>query len=160
MKNRKISIIVGDRHSGKTTRLLKYIDELNGKAVSVAGIVAIGSFKDGIRDSFLIKDITTNTEKVFMTRENCTNCDKIGGFYINNEAYKWGVNVLHKAINSSANTIVIDEVGQLELNGNGWYTSLLKLLKTDKNIVITVRDKFLDEIVSKFKLNEETIEKL
>ncbi len=150
MKNRKVTIITGDRHSGKTTRLLKYIETLKNNGVSVAGIVAVGTFKNNVRDSFLLKDISTNIEKPFMSRIECDNCDKIGRFYINNETYKWGLIVVEGAIKSNVNTIVIDEVGMLELNEKGWHTVLKEALKTDKNIIITVRDKFVDDIILKY----------
>ena len=150
MKNKKLTIISGDRHSGKTTRLLNYIEELKEKAVLVAGIVSIGTFKNDVRDSFILKDISTDIEKFFMSRNKCDNCEKIGRFYINNETYNWGEDVINNAINSNVETIVIDEIGALELNGKGWDSVLIKVLETDKNIIITVRNKFVDDIVLKY----------
>ena len=150
MKNKKVTIITGDRQSGKTTRLLKHIETLKNSCVSVAGIIAIGTFKNDIRNSFSLKDISTNTEKAFMSTSECNNCEKIGRFYINNETYKWGVMVLENAIKSDVNTIVIDEIGMLELNEKGWYSVLVKALNTNKNIVITVRNKFADDVAVKF----------
>ena len=153
MKNKKVTIITGDRYSGKTTRLLNYIETLKNSGVSVAGIVAIGTFKNNDRDSFLLKDISTNIEKPFMSRTECDNCDKIGRFYIDNETYKWGLEILEKAIKSNVNTIVIDEIGMLELNEKGWYSVLKKALNSDKKIVITVRDKFVDDVTFKFGIS-------
>ena len=150
MKNKKVTIITGDRHSGKTTRLLNHIEALKNSGVSVAGIIATGTFKDDVRDSFLLKDVSTNIEKAFMSTSECNNCDKVGRFYINNETYKWGVMVLENAIKSDVNTIVIDEIGMLELNEKGWCSVLVKALNTNKNIVITVRDKFADDVAVKF----------
>ena len=153
MKNKKVTIITGDRHSGKTTRLLNHIETLKDSGVTVAGIVSIGTIKNNVRDSFSLKDISTNTEKAFMSRNKYDNCEKIGRFYINNETYQWGLTVLEKAIISDVSTIVIDEIGMLELNEKGWYSVLIMALKSNKNIVITVRDKFIDEVVLKFGIN-------
>ena len=153
MKNKKVTIITGARHSGKTTRLLNYIETLKSKGVSVAGIVAVGTFKNNERDSFLLKDISTNIEKPFMSRTECDNCDKIGRFYIDNETYKWGLEILEKAIKSNINTIVIDEIGALELNEKGWYLVLVEALNAKKDIVITVRDKFIDDVAFKFGIS-------
>lgn len=150
MKNKKVTIITGDKHSGKTNRLLHLIEEQQNSGFSIGGLVAIGNFKNGIRHSFYLKDINTNTKKQLMSREYCGNCEKIGSFYIDNKVYKWGVSIIEKLLVSSIDTIVIDEIGILELEERGWYSVFKKLLKTKKNIVITVRDKFVDRVVGKF----------
>ncbi len=153
----KVKIITGKRHSGKTTFLLNHIKELRNSNITVAGIVAIGTFKNDIRNSFMIKDISTELEKLFMTRTQLPNAEQIGRFYINNTTYHWGLEILEKSICSDIKTIVIDEIGILELKRKGWHSPLLQALQTDKNIIITIRNKFINDIVQFFNIDNYEI---
>jgi len=47
---------------------------------------------------------------------------------------------------------VIDEIGPLELNNEGWAKQLKLLLNTDKEIFITVRTALVQRVISFFDL--------
>jgi len=54
--------------------------------------------------------------------------------------------------------VIIDEVGLLELQGRGWHDSISELLeKSSNHILITVRDKFVDEVKKKWNLSDAII---
>ena len=152
-----IKIITGAKQSGKTTFLLNYIEQLKSNKISVAGIIAIGTFKNNIRDSFSIKDISTNEKKLFLSRKYLSESEKIGRFYIDINTYHWGMKILEKAILSDSKYLIIDEIGALELTKKGWYFALSRALKSNKNIVITVRDKFIDDIIDFFNIENYKI---
>jgi nucleoside-triphosphatase THEP1 len=54
--------------------------------------------------------------------------------------------------------VIIDEVGLLELQGRGWHDSISELLdKSSNHILLTVRDKYVDEVINKWNLTEAII---
>jgi len=150
----KITIISGEKHSGKTTKLLEIISDFKLKNISCAGIIAIGTFKNNQRYSFDIVDIRTQEKIEFMTVEPSIGSDKIGRFYINKNALEFGNIVLEKAISSNAEYIIIDEIGPLELDEKGWASIFNKIIETNKNIIISLRKELLNDILKKFKISE------
>ena len=146
----KITIISGKKHSGKTTKLLTYISELQAKGMVCAGIVAVGYFKDDKRCSFDLVDILGNRKQELMTTTPSLKFKKIGRFHINPDGEKFGRSVLESETTINADVIIIDEIGALELEGKGWAKYLKQFIKLDKNIVITVREQFIDDVCNVF----------
>lgn len=149
-----ITIICGNKHSGKTTMLQNLILDLQSEGKTCSGIIAIGTFKNNQRYSFDIVDISTQKKIEFMSINKSLGKEKIGKFYINPLGFEFGIETLEKAIKSASEIITIDEIGQLELNNKGWSAILKKILKTDKKIIFTVRKTKLQEIIKKFKITE------
>lgn len=148
----KITIISGEKQSGKTTYLVNFLKTKNADRQIYEGFVAIGTFKDGIRNSFSLMDISTNEKMRFMHTEPIQNANQQGKFYINPEGIVFGENILRKAFSSDCKGVVIDEIGPLELNNEGWARQFKLLLNTDKEIVITVRTSLIQRVVSFFEL--------
>ena len=54
---------------------------------------------------------------------------------------------------SETDIVVIDEVGRLELRGQGWHDSVTDLLgKSGHNIIMTVRREFVEKVRNKWNL--------
>jgi len=150
----KITIISGEKHSGKTTKLLEIINELKSKNKTCAGIVAIGILKNNNRHSFNIQDITTQKNMLLMSVDENPKLKKIGRFYINPLGFKFGEQVLTKAINSNTDYIIIDEIGTLEINEDGWFYILKNILKTEQKIIFTVQNKLINQLIKKFNVSK------
>jgi nucleoside-triphosphatase THEP1 len=150
----KLTIITGKKHSGKTTKLLEIISELKLEGRICAGLIAKGTFVENKRNSFTLLDIESNKTCEFMSTVKNDEFQKIGKFYINPKGISFGNMVLNSSINSFAEYIVIDEIGPLELEGNGWSENLERLLKTNKKLIIVVRQGFVETICKKFEIKE------
>ena len=149
----KVTIISGKKHSGKTTKLLSYISELQSKNLICAGIVAVGRYKDDKRCSFELIDILGNKKHEFLTTTPSLKFKKIGRFHIIPDGEKFGRNVLENETTLNADVIIIDEIGPMELDGKGWAKYLKQFLKLDINLVITVREELLEEVCKEFGIN-------
>lgn len=150
----KITIICGEKQSGKTTYLINLIKAKKTAGFNYEGFVAMGTFKDESRNSFRLIDILTNEEMLFMSTQPILNADQLGKFYINPEGIVFGETLLDKATKSDCKGVVIDEIGPLELSNKGWANQLKQLLKTDKKIIITVRTSLLNSVLQYFKLTD------
>jgi len=89
----KITIISGEKQSGKTTYLINFLNIKKAYGNNYQGFVAIGTFKDGIRNSFSLMDISTNKKMLFMNTKPILNAPKQGKFYINPEGIAFVVSI-------------------------------------------------------------------
>ena len=103
----------------------------------------------------------TDTEN---TKEPLTT---VGRFHFYTSAFEKANSILMKALTENPDWLVIDESGKLELEGKGFYTSIIKSLefykqdKTPGNLLITVRENLCAETISFFKIiNYRIINKL
>ena len=152
--DKRISIITGSKHSGKTTELLKIIEKMQLSKKKVAGIISRGTFKNNKRHSFFVQDIESKNEQLLMSIEPVNKSSKIGKFYINNDAFDWGKSILKEAILSNADVIVIDEIGRLEIDDQGWADIIPVILKSEKEIFFIVREEWLRTFINKYNIKE------
>jgi nucleoside-triphosphatase THEP1 len=137
-------------HSGKTTALLRWCDlQKNIYGILMPDI-------NGSRKFFDI-----NTKEIFnaecVDAENANDLlTSIGRFNFYTVAFEKANSILINALNQNPHWLVIDEAGKLELDGKGFYKSIVKAVdiytdkKTQGNLLITVRDSLCKEVISFF----------
>ena len=91
---RSVFIITGETGSGKTTFLLKLIEELRGKALSIAGFAALSVPEDGPSGSFSILDLVSGKILPLASRRFTEGWEQSGKFYFNPEGILMGKNIL------------------------------------------------------------------
>lgn len=144
-------------HSGKTTQLLQWCN----KQKTVAGVLMPDI--DGSR-----KILDLETKGVFdiqctdatNTKEALTS---VGRFHFYSAAFEKGNLIITGALAKNPRWLIIDEAGKLELEGKGFYGSIVKAVeffqgrKATGNLLITVREGLCDEIVSFFKIKNASV---
>lgn len=139
-------------HSGKTTELLKWCNQQK----NIAGILM-----PDINGSRKILDI--GTTEIFdiecmdaiNTKEPLTS---VGRFHFYTTAFEKANASVLTALNQRPGWLVIDEAGKLELEGKGFYESIVKAVdvysddKISGNLLITVRESLCNEVISFFKI--------
>ena len=146
----KLTIISGNKQSGKTSYLINLLHQLNSEGIICAGFIAEGTFKNNQRNSFKLIDLSTKDEILLMDTDPDTGSENIGRFYINEEGIKFGKNILNTALNSNCTKIFIDEIGPLELENKGWSDPFRLLLNSEKELIISVRRKLLEKVITHF----------
>jgi nucleoside-triphosphatase THEP1 len=139
-------------HSGKTTELQRWCELQK----NIAGILMPDI--DGSR-----KILDLHTKNFFdiecmdamNTKELLTS---VGRFHFYTAAFTKANTIVLAALNQSPGWLVIDEAGKLELEGKGFYESLVKAVdvysddKISGNLLITVRESLCNEVISFFKI--------
>lgn len=139
-------------HSGKTTELLQWCRQQK----NISGILM-----PDINGSRKILDL--QTKNIFdiectdaaNTKELLTS---VGRFHFYTAAFDKGNSIMLTALNQKPDWLVIDEAGKLELDGKGFYDSIVKAVdvyNNDKiagNLLITVRESLCNEVISFFKI--------
>ncbi len=139
-------------HSGKTTELLQWCYQQK----NISGI--------------LMPDIT-GRRKIFdvQTKEvfdiECTDqantterLTVVGRFYFYTATFEKANTILVNALTQNPDWLVIDEAGKLELEGRGFYHSIIKAVslynsnRKSGNLLIAVRESLCNEVISFFKI--------
>lgn len=160
MVKNKVIIITGNKGEGKTTKLQRIVKLIKKEKISMTGFLAYADLKDGDRNGYTLVDIVSSKSIILCSNEPCSTYEKIGRFYFNPLAIKFGQKLLNT--NPVEKTlIVIDEVGPFELQNKIWYDSLVYQLGIPKNVILLiVRTKLVDEIIRKFEITNAKIYKL
>lgn len=144
--NKNILILFGPSGSGKTTKAMELAQKICQKGYLVGGIVAPGIFFENKRFSFDIVDLM-NQQRCFLARRDMASSINIGPFGFSHEGFSFGDSAIQKAISHKADLIIIDEIGPLELQNQGWAKSLRLACQSEvATILITSRPGTMEAI--------------
>ncbi len=105
-----------------------------------------------------IVNIETGDREDFLRQAGDDPEERIGRFSISRKGLEEGNRILSSMAGIDNYLVIIDEVGLLEINGKGWSGSIGKLLENSSaNILMTVRDIYVDEVIKKWDLKEAVV---
>jgi nucleoside-triphosphatase THEP1 len=151
----KIYIHTGEKQSGKSTALWDWAMD----KPDIKGFVTM-DHKDGIRyiTDFYNKVTTPYASKIF--EESAIS---IGRWYIKKGGLEVGINIISNYDIKSHDILVIDEIGSLEMKGEGYTKAMIGLMKRLKDadcemiMIIVVRNTLVEEVIAYFDLENVTI---
>ena len=145
-------ILSGSVHSGKTTRLIKWLKDKN----NVQGIIS--PIIDGKRYLVNIQSEEKRNLEI-NSGSSQKNVIIIGNYIFDQSVFDWACKIILDAIKTNPDWLIIDEVGPLELQGDGLAKAVIKvfsgkdyLLKT--NVVFVVRESLLNDFLNHYNLSE------
>jgi nucleoside-triphosphatase THEP1 len=150
LANSRIYILTGEKHSGKTTRLLNAIQNRD----NVYGILTPDI--DGQR---FFMDIRTKELFPMEAQADEPNALVIGKYRFNEQAFQKAIAILEEESKRGKGWLIIDEVGPLELKKSGFYNVILKLLRqhNEMKIVAVIRNGLVEELTQLFGITNYTI---
>lgn len=165
MVSRRDNLILwtGRKHSGKTTAAGRLARQVRSKGFSVAGLLAPAVYKDGRLVGFGAVDlrrekrVTLASQKVNggKTGRLGPAADKKGGWrplVFTKAGAKLGKAALSLSAARSAELVIVDEFGPLELAGEGWRKNVDQLLaSTDALVVLVVREELAEQVQELYK---------
>ncbi len=150
---RKVYIVTGDIGAGKTAWLVRLTGLLKEKGVRVGGILALRLMEEGRTTGYDITDIMTGSRTPFL-RHTGDAMMGVERFTVDEAGYKAGLKALDPVSNCFSEVIIIDEVGPLELRGQGWHGRASELLiESGAVIVLAVRKGLIQEVTDKYGLS-------
>lgn len=138
-------IICGEKGEGKTTKLLSLYKK------GVKGVISLHE-----EDEYFAFNLETKEKTLLLTKKPIFP-SSWRSWYINDE--------LFSSISSSLSTldtgvVFIDEVGMMEVEKRGFYSLIKALENKDIELTITVRNEFLNYVLSTFSFSSFSIIKL
>lgn len=147
-----IFILTGPIGSGKTTMLEKWI---KGRS-DVSGILM--PVLDGIRHIYSIHSGKLVPVEI-RGDESPEEIVRIGKFNFSKKIFNWGIDEILKGLRES-NTIIVDEIGPLELTGEGFFPALNKVLdkfaekEEKKKLILVIREGLVEKVINYFQISE------
>ncbi len=136
---------VGDKHSGKTTAALKLSRRLQEQGFTVGGILAPSVYDDSGLLGFDIIDILGNIRLSLSIRDKKAK-NRVPYQYSHN-GMKLGHSALEPARNRSADLVIVDEYGPMELSDDGWRPDVDRMLMANNiPILMVVRWSVVNEV--------------
>jgi nucleoside-triphosphatase THEP1 len=143
----KLILWTGTKQSGKTTAVSRLIDHAVAEGFSVAGLLSLAQYDNGTLVGFDVQDISTHNRTPLARRGPQTPHNTNSAFTF----IKRGLELGHLTLNSpdthSAQLIIIDEFGPLEIENHGWRKSVDTLLASAEGLLLlVVREKLLEKV--------------
>lgn len=143
----RVVILSGDTGSGKTTAAGAVVDLLRARGIRVGGFLAVGLLADGRRTGFDLRNAATG-ETWPLCRESAepSGTTRWNRFSFSDETLARGRDIFEEAPDT-ADVIVVDEIGGLELSGGGWAPSLDALAREFRGtLLVVVRRSLVPEV--------------
>lgn len=149
MSNHKIIILTGPIHSGKTSALTAYIKKFE----QVEGVLC-----PDIENTRHVHFLNTSIQKKIQIDENFEKKITIGKYHFDADVMTEISSYLESINIETADLIVVDEIGKLELKDEGFEPGLSALIKNFKTstsntkLLVVVRDYLVEEVMDKYDL--------
>jgi len=153
--SRRIFIITGSVGQGKTSTLRKVIEELSANSITVGGIYSLRIMDGTDVNGYDVVHVISQERAVFLRRSEDNGFMKIGRFSVYPEGLAFGMRALLPTTNENCELVVIDEIGKLELDNQGWAEGFEALLRTARcHLILVVRENLKKEIMQKWNIRE------
>ena len=152
-----IIIFSRPRNSGKTTELISWCNNHE----NCYGILMPDV--DGFRKMYNIQSKTIFDAEHDDTIPCYETLVSIGNFHFYKSSFDVACKIIDKAINQQSKYVLIDEVGKLELNHQGFYDSVNQAVQSvadnsfSGTLILTVRDILIEKVLNCFMIKHYTI---
>lgn len=131
-----IFILTGAVGSGKTTFLRSLAEELGSAGVSMDGFLSLRVMEGKETAGYDLFDIQKRRSSPFLRRMGCGDGQKVGAFCLLPEGLAQAENIILRS--RTSDLLVVDEIGQLELEGKGLWPALKEALFDEQRSALLV----------------------
>jgi nucleoside-triphosphatase THEP1 len=142
-----ITIFSGPIHSGKTSRLLQWA----GRQPDVAGIAT--PVREGLKVLYDLAEKKYHPLQIDAASHSTVVCITIGKYLFSQAAFLTGRQILEQAAQQNQGWLIIDEIGPLELDGQGFEPAAGRIIrqyvarKRSSNLLLVIRDTILHRVL-------------
>lgn len=149
-----VRIVHGEIGSGKTRRVADWVRIQTQAGRSVGGVLALKT-PQGRR----FMDIASGDEVALEQPAQDETTLAVGRFVFRRAAFDWAIARIEATVDAGCEAVVIDEVGPLELRGEGFADLLDRLAMTHPGVeqVMLVRTGLVEAVVERFGQNAEVV---
>ena len=135
----------GPKHSGKTTAAGELAVRARDEDLRIAGLLAPAVYEGKRLVGFDAIDLRTGEQVSPASRRKKTR--QGGGFRFTKQGRALGKAALDVSTARSAELVIIDEFGPMELQGKGWREEVdLLLAETDAVVLLVVREELVQDV--------------
>ena len=141
-----VCIVTGNVGEGKTQFLELLSAELQRNNIRAGGFLAPVVYERDVREGYDLLDIRTRQRVILCRRENKDGAQHVGPFYFYREGLEFGRRALAADATDACSVIIMDEIGPLELRGNGWADVFREHLQSGKIVVVAMRSSLVERV--------------
>jgi nucleoside-triphosphatase THEP1 len=154
----KVFLVSGGIGAGKSTFAGKVAELFSEWQLRAGGLLAVRLTADSVTTGYDILDLSNHETEAFLRLGKEPGKEYIGRFSICPEGVVKGNGVILRSLESRPDLLIVDEVGKLELRGDGWSGALQKILEnSDVPLLITVREGSEQEVIEKWHITDYEI---
>lgn len=148
-----VIVVTGAIGAGKTTVCRKFVQIAQKRGYACGGIL---SHKDA-DESITLEDIASGKKETLASTNNLWPGPRTARYFFNPKAIEFGVGAIERAI--SKDILIVDEIGPLELRGEG-LANVIELIRAGKvkNAVLVIRKELLPAFSARLGSNLSIIE--
>lgn len=154
LNSKKVIILTGNIHEGKTTFASNIVKEAVVAGLKVGGILAKAEISNGERIGYYAEDIKTHQAMKLITKEPTNNYyDRFWSYFFLKDGMNFALKCLSPEYLQDSDIVIVDEIGAMELENRGYDKQLTSILNSYIPVVILViREQFINDISQKYKL--------
>ena len=153
----RVFIIAAGQGAGKSSLVAGLAEGLRRSGASVGGLHAPGFWEAGRLAGFDIVDLRTG-ERRLLCRKDRRGGPALGAFRFSPDGISFGLKVLAEARRLDVDVLMVDEVGPLELRGEGWAPELERLARERrKPMVWVVREGLVEDVRRRWGLAQSRL---
>jgi nucleoside-triphosphatase THEP1 len=146
-----VIFLTGEAGQGKTTLAAEVAAKLQEMGVKVGGILAPGFWRDGKRQGFDLINITEGKSVPLCRRDGTDGAIAVGPFQFLPAGLQFGRVALNAEALKKAEVIIVDEIGPLELRGEGWAPALDALVnECHRPMLWVVRKSMMAQVAARW----------
>jgi nucleoside-triphosphatase THEP1 len=150
-----LALLVGDRHSGKTSTCRRLAELMRARGLGVGGIVAPAVYQAGRCAGYDVTDLGTGHTTRLATLDG-PGVEQVGRFHFLAEGLALGRAALENVAESCRRLVIVDEVGPLELAGRGWAPYLNRLVDRQGVTLFAVRRSLAGQVAERWGASAQT----
>ena len=149
-----VYFISGEKGQGKTTFTKKVVNLLKAENYKLYGFTAATKNYNYGRVAYHLEDVNSGRTRLLCNTNKQPDDVVLGKFAFKKEGVSFGEKIISEGLKKEEKTAIyiIDEVGWLELKGNGWDKIFRELLSKSAEIVCTTRTSYINHIITNYKL--------
>ncbi|RIJ48308.1 hypothetical protein D1614_11300 [Maribellus luteus] len=150
-----VFVITGAVGVGKTTVMKKLLAALQEKQIPVAGFYSERLMQENETIGYDLVNAATRERIDFLRVAKEPSLRGVGKYAVNHAAFDWGETLLQKADHQ---VVLVDEIGKLEIRGEGWGRVLAERIRKQENhLILSFRKDLLDDLIDKFELTKAVV---
>ncbi len=150
-----LTLHVAERDQGKTTSLVQLIQQYDIENTPLCGVLALANPEKTV---YRLKDLFSQEERLALSEKPIGQGNRIGRFYLDENAFLWANAQILQSLEYSQ-VAIFDEIGKLEISGEGLAISFRKALDTPGlQVFAAVRIPFIEEVLNRFSIPKERVE--
>jgi nucleoside-triphosphatase THEP1 len=141
-----IFMLTGAVHSGKTSRLKRVVDELRETGVEFQGYLSQTVKRKDKIDGYNLLDLGNGKVSPFIRKRGAKNWEKIGSYYFLPSSLARSRAIIRGR--SDNVLLIVDEIGPLELQGQGVWPALKEIIVRPSTFaLLVIRRNILEEFL-------------